>query len=472
MAVPSHPRVLVMATARPTFAVDVAEQRAADARRLLAELGADVVGPESLVMTADDVEGSRRLLDEDLDLVVHVCASFSDASPATTLYPGIERPVVLWAFREPGPVGDRLWLNSLCGANLFGHAIVGGGGDVRLVYGDPDDAGVRDTLAAALAGVLPEPPPRPHTVGARGDETEARAALARLRGSRIGLVGDAPAGFTPCGYDKALLDELFGVEVVEQQVADAFARVEAVDPAASDAEREAARSAQPSLDTLDQEQVARAAAVTNAFRDRITEEGLAALAVRCWPEFPAEVGVCPCSSMSRVADSGVPAACERDVYGALTMLLLQAAGTGPTYLMDTVDLDAERGVVRFWHCGSAPTALAADPANATQYVHCNRRIGVVGNFPLRTGEVIVVRLAEDPERPGRLRLLLASGESLPEPNRFQGNTAAVWLHADAASFVHGMVTFGFPHHTVLAWADVRPSLRTAADLLDIPVIEW
>jgi L-arabinose isomerase len=154
------------------------------------------------------------------------------------------------------------------------------------------------------------------------------------------------------------------------------------------------------------------------------------------------------------------------------MLLAEALGAGTTYVVDTVDLDVAANVVRLWHCGAAATTLAADPAHATQYVHCNRRIGVAGNFALKTGRVVMARLAEDPAEQGSLRLLIASGESVPEPNRFQGNTAAVRLDADAQTFVHGLVDGGFPHHTVLAWTDVRRELRAAADILGIPVVEW
>ncbi|MQA02868.1 MAG: hypothetical protein GEV07_09150 [Streptosporangiales bacterium] len=465
-------RVVVIATARPTFAVDEAAKRADQARTLLADLGADVHGPSDLVMTADDVEQAAGHLDGQTDLVVNVCASFSDASPALRLYVDTRAPVLLWAFREPGPVGDRLWLNSLCGANLFGHAVVQSGGSVRLLYGDPGEPAVEQVLRDALAGQLPTVPPLPTTRGVRAAERTAHQALDRLRGRRIGALGDAPAGFTPCDYDADLVRDLFGVEVERLDLDDAFTRTEAVDPDDRDAERSAACDARPSLRELDADEVTNAAAVTTALRTWTSDDRLDALAVRCWPEFPTELGVCPCSSLSRLADEGTVTACERDVYGALTMLLLEAAGAGTTYLVDTVDLDADRNVIRAWHCGSAATALAADPANATQYVHCNRRIGVAGNFPLRTGDVVLARLTDDPEHPGGLRLLLASGESVPEPNRFQGNTAAVRLDTEAEPFVHGLVTGGFPHHTVLAWTDVRPQLRTIADLRGIPVVEW
>jgi L-fucose isomerase-like protein len=464
-------RVTVIPTARPTFAVEAARQRAAAARDLLAGLGADVRGPAGLVMTGQDVAAAAAFAGSAADLVINVCASFSDASPAIRLYRGLAQPVLLWAFREPGPVGDRLWLNSLCGANLFGHAIVQAGGSVRLVYGDPGEAATRETVAAALSGQLPAAGGSPDDPGRpRGTPEAARRAVRALRGAAIGLIGGAPPGFTPCEYDPHLLGELFGISVRTRTTGEFFQQVRGVDAAARDAERAAAEAAQPTLRTVDPAQVSLAAAVTAALRDWVDREALAAVAVRCWPEFPTRLGVCPCSALSRLADAGTPTACERDVYGAVTMLLLEALGSGPAYLVDTVDLDTAANVVRLWHCGSAATRLAADPARAAQSVHCNRRIGVAGNFPLRTGRVIMARLAEAPG--GRLRMLIAAGESLPEPNRFQGNTAAVRLDTDAGEFVHGLVTGGFPHHTVLAWTDVRAGLRAAADQLGIPVCEW
>lgn len=469
----SRPRVVVIPTARPTFAVDVARQRAAAARALLVELGADVVGPTELVMTPQDVEAARLQLDPAADLVVNVCASFSDATPALELYRDVSAPVLLWSFREPGPVGDRLWLNSLCGANLFGHAlVVHAGVTPHLLYGDPDEQSVADELSRALGGELPPITDLPTAPGQRNaDPGEVAAAVRDLAGRTIGLVGDAPPGFTPSTYDGDLVARLFGITVTQIGVEDMFERVGRVSESARDRERAAALTAQPSLADLDPSQTALSAGVTSAMLTWQDEDDLSAMAIRCWPEFPTSLGVCPCSSLSRVADSGTPTACERDVYGAVTMMLLEALGSGTTYLVDTVDLDTRANLVRLWHCGAAATSLAADPEHATQSVHCNRKIGVAGNFPLRTGRVVLSRLTEDPVG-GGLRLLIAAGESVPEPNRFQGNTAAVRLDSAADDFVRSLVTHGFPHHTVLAWTDIRPQLRTAADLCGIPVVEF
>lgn len=473
MTATSAPRVVLVATARPTFAVDVARRLADEARALLVELGAEVTGPADLVMTPDDVTAAKPFLADPADLVVNVCASFSDATPALELYGDLDQPVLLWSFREPGPVGDRLWLNSMCGANLFGHALViHAGRTPRLLYGNPGEPNTRQTLEAALTGRLPDVVPVPTTVGERGDRTAVETALGSLRGRRLGLVGDAPPGFTPSQYDGELVSRLFGIEVEQIPVEAMFEQVGCVSESEAAAEHGAAVEAQPSLASVDEGQALTSARITAAMRGWRDRASLSGMAIRCWPEFPTELGACPCSSLSRVADEGTPTACERDVYGAVTMLLMEALGSGTTYLVDTVELESDSNIVRLWHCGAAATSLAADPNEATQYTHCNRKLGVAGNFPLRTGPVSMARLTEDPARPGQLRLLLAAGESMPEPNRFQGNTAAVRLDGDAATFVTGLVTGGFPHHTVLAWSDVRPQLRAAADLVGITVVDW
>jgi L-fucose isomerase-like protein len=424
-------------------------------------------------MTPEDVAEAKTFITGDTDLVINVCASFSDATPALELYGDLDQPVLLWSFREPGPVGDRLWLNSLCGANLFGHAlVVHAQRPPRLLYGNPDEPATRRVLEAALAGNLPEVVPPPTEQRPRADSAEVEVEVSALRGRRLGLVGDAPPGFTPSRYDGDLVRDLFGIEIEQIPVESMFDRVEDVSDDAAEAEHAAALEAQPSLSSVDDGQARTSARITAAMRGWRDLESLSGMAIRCWPEFPTQLGACPCSSLSRVADEGTPTACERDVYGAITMLLMEALGSGTTYLVDTVDLDAENNLVRLWHCGAAATSLAENPSEATQFTHCNRKLGVAGNFPLRTGPVIMARLTEDPARPGNLRMLLASGESMPEPNRFQGNTAAVRLDGEASQFVTGLVTGGFPHHTVLAWSDVRPKLRAAADLLGISVVDW
>ena len=464
----------LIALARPTFQVDAAQRYFDEARKLIESLGVTVNGPNNLVMTPEDTKAAKDSLNGDESLYILLNASFSDASPAVSLLSGVKGDVLLWSVREFGKVGDRLLLNSMCGSNLAAHALRDAGKSSLHIHGNPDEKHIRETLVDALSGKLPSIGEPPLIKGELADSGKVDQALASLKGKRVGAIGDAPAGFTPCNYDAGKLKEYFGIEVINKSIPEIFADIASVSIDEESSEYKSACEAQPSLQSVPEKEARVNASTRVALSKWISANGLSAIAMRCWPDFAVDLGACPCGAMGRTATSGTPAACERDVYGAVTMLLLEAFGSGTNYLVDTVDLVEEEGIIRIWHCGSASTELAVDPKNATQYIHCNRKLGVAGNFPLKTGPVVLVRLDSDidPANKSKLRLVMTSGESLSAPNRFQGNTATVRTNAPARQLVNGLIRNGFPHHTVVSWRDIRPEVRRMAERLAIPLTEW
>jgi L-fucose isomerase-like protein len=463
--------VALIALARPTFDLTCAQANFDSARALLIELGAKVVGPDQLVMTVDDVAAVKL---PSADLHILFMASFSDASPAVELFGKVKGPVLGWSMREPGEVGERLKLNSMCGVNLAAHALMDAGQSIRHIHGNADEAKVRSAIKDALAGKLPEAIAPKSKVGVLGSESEAAKSLAWLKGKKIGAVGDAPVGFTPCVFDGEQLRKYFGLDVRAITIDSAFGRIAEVKEEQRELAYAGALAAQPSLASVNVDEAKKVYGVEVALDDWRAEESLDAIAIRCWPEFPTDLGACICSSLGRLSDRGTVTTCERDVLGAVTMMVCESLGSDLNYLVDIVDLDAEKGLVRLWHCGSAATKLAADPANATQSTHCNRKLGVAGNFPLKTGPVTLFRIDRDVDPSNRtgLRMVVSRGESIPAPNHFQGNTATVITQPDAAALVNGIVTGGYPHHLVISWIDVRPGIRQMAKKLGIPLTEW
>ena len=460
------------ALARPTFDIAAAQGFMEDARALLTDLNIDFVGFDKLVMTPEDAISAAQFIQPDAKFHILLNASFSDASAAMDLLGDALSPVLLWSVREFGAPGERLLLNSLCGSNLAAHALRTVGKTISHVHGNPTEASTKAAFEAASRGIFPaigEPEP---ILGELADSAQVSGNLANLRGQTIGAIGDAPAGFTPCNYDADVLRHIFGVEISQMSIEEIFSNITAVSSNLAEAEYQSACEAQPSLREVNQEQARINAKTSVALDQWVSENNLRAIAMRCWPDFAVDLGACPCGAMSRSADRGTPSACERDVMGALTMVLLEELGSGTNYLVDTVDIDEDENLVRLWHCGSAATSLAVDPNNATQYTHCNRKLGVAGNFALKTGPVVLVRLDEDSTSPTKLRLFMTSGESISADNRFQGNTATVRVQGSARKLVNGLITHGFPHHTVLAWNDVRPQIRRVAELLSIPLTEW
>ena len=464
--------VALLALARPTFDLAYAERNFQGARSLLQELGVKVVGPEQLVMTPEDVAAAEI---PTADLYILLTASFSDASPAVELLSKVPGPILGWSMREPGENGERLKLNSMCGINLAAHALLENGQTLRHLHGNFDEPAVKQSLAAALAGQLPsaDTPIAKRDLAMASNEV-VQHALSILAKKKIGAIGDAPNGFTPCNFNPQQLKDIFGLTVAQIPIKSAFEKIDAVSQSARELAHANAVAAQPTLSNVNVVEATKVAGVEVALEQWQQDEALDAIAVRCWPEFPTDLGACICSSLGRISDRGTVTTCERDVLGAVTMLVCEALGSDQNYLVDIVDLDASKNLIRLWHCGSAATKLAADPENATQSIHCNRKLGVAGDFPLKTGAVTLFRIDRDldPANKTGLRMVVSRGESIPAPNRFQGNTATVVTEPDAALLVNGIVTGGYPHHLVISWVDVRPGIRRMAQILGIPLTEW
>jgi hypothetical protein len=166
--------VALVALARPTFDLPHAQANFDSARELIIELGATVVGPAELVMTVEDVAAVTL---PDADLHILFMASFSDASPAVELLGKVKGPVLGWSMREPGEVGERLKLNSMCGVNLAAHALMNVGQSIRHIHGNADEPQVRAAIKDALAGKLPEATTPKNVTGELGTETDAQKAF-------------------------------------------------------------------------------------------------------------------------------------------------------------------------------------------------------------------------------------------------------------------------------------------------------
>ena len=464
--------VALLALARPTFDLAYAERNFQGARSLLQELGVKVVGPEQLVMTPEDVNAAQI---PEADLYILLTASFSDASPAVELLSKVPGPILGWSMREPGENGERLKLNSMCGINLAAHALLESGQTLRHLHGNFDESDVKQSLSAAINGKLPDSrTPKIKKDLELASEEVVKHSLSILAKKKIGAIGEAPIGFTPCNFNAKQLENLFGLSILQIPINSAFDKIEAVSKSSREKAHANAVAAQPSLSNVNEIEAIKVAGVEVALEQWQVEESLDAIAVRCWPEFPTDLGACICSSLGRISDKGTVTTCERDVLGAVTMLVCEALGSDQNYLVDIVDLEADKNLIRLWHCGSAATKLADDPKNATQSIHCNRKLGVAGDFPLKTGPVTLFRIDRDldPENKTGLRMVVSRGESIPAPNRFQGNTATVLTEPDAALLVNGIVTGGYPHHLVISWIDVRPGIRRMAQMLGIPLTEW
>jgi hypothetical protein len=462
-----------MALARTTFDVAYAEETVSRAFATLDAMDVDVVGLRSLLFDADATQQAlAELTRQRLDLLLILQVTFTDAGMTRRIAQQIETPLALWAFPEPRS-GGRLRLNSLCGVNLAAHALGRLGRRYYWVHCAPSTPEAA-TQIGQLLEVNAQAPPRAEPLLAHepplSEALSARAerALARLARARVGLVGEPPDGFDTCTCDEDVLDRVLGVRVEHVSLNEVFRAAKAQSPQVVTEVHARVEAELAGTLALEPGPLERSLRVFGALSDLARERKLSALAVRCWPEFFTAYGCAACGPMAMMSQDGVPCACEADVYGAATSLLLQALVDAPVFMADLVDVDREQDTAVVWHCGLAPLSMADPDEQPRAGIHSNRRLPLLGEFALAPGRVTLARLSQSR---GSLRLAVAGGEMLKAPPSFSGTSGVLRFDRPAGEVLDRILEQGLEHHYSLAYGDGRSALRAVAERLSLPCLE-
>jgi len=401
-----------------------------------------------LIFTSDEAERAVRLFKEQgCDLVVVAFGTFADAAPTVTLARSIDVPLLLWSPAEPPSETGRLRLNSLCGANLAGNALASLGRAFKFVYGSPDD---------------------PRTVQALRQRLKVAATASSLRAARVGLFGARPDGYYACGFDEMELQRVVGTRVERFSLSDLQARAREADPRVKAAFIDDLRSRTEGMEKLDTRQLEGTAASYAAMLSIAQERGLAAVAVRCWPEFFEKFGHAACAAIGYITEQGVMGGCEADVNGAVTMMAQHLFTGEPSFIADLVAIDEEQNGWILWHCGGQPASLANPHGKITAAYQPNRKIALALWFGAKPGTVTLARLSY---QRGRYRMMVTKGEALNErPMYTQGISAKVRLERNAVEAASKLIEDGFEHHLIMCYGNVSSELAALADAWGIELV--
>ena len=111
---------------------------------------------------------------------------------------------------------------------------------------------------------------------------------------------------------------------------------------------------------LTKEEINKIAALKYVLTNLIKEHNLQSLALQCWDELQFQLGICSCFVHAIITDEGTPVACESDVHGAISSLMLQAASMfeESTFFSDfTIRHPENDNAELLWHCGAFPPSL-------------------------------------------------------------------------------------------------------------------
>jgi L-fucose isomerase-like protein len=455
----------ILPLGRPTFDVPFAEDRLAAMLDVLDRTGHRIVGPRGLLFDAAATEAALAdLRAGGIDRLLILQVTFTDASMTVAAAGGFDVPMAIWAMPEPR-LGGRLRLNAFCGLNLASHALGLNGISFGWLYRAPDTEALPE-VRALLAGERPAgrldaaPPPAATEAG--------RAVAARIRGKRIARIGEHPVGFDTCAYSPDEMRALAGVEVDAFGLDTLFGTARAADPAAVSAIRAEADIALAGLDDVNQQELDRSLRLRTALDKIRAGGGYDAFAIRCWPETFTEYGGAVCGPAAMLGEARVPCACEADVMGALTQLVLQEVAQAPVFLTDLVDMDTSDDTGVVWHCGQAPLSMRDPEAQPRATIHTNRKMPLLFEFPLKPGCVTLMRISR---AHGETKMVLAGAEMLKRPMAFTGTSGVLRFDAGTAAARQGIIASGLEHHMALAYGDHRGLLRDTAAAMGLPVLE-
>ena len=466
-------RLGILPVARATFDVDYAQTIYRAMSAALAHTGHDLIGPKELLFDPDETQlALTKLAENSLDALLILQVTFTDAQIASQAGEIFDGPLYFWAAPEPR-LGGRLRLNAFCGLNLASHALGLRHRDFGYLYANPDAPETLESLAQLLEG---KHGCKPATARRSPVKEEVRKAgkelAASLSGVKIAQIGDPPDGFDSCYYDRDQLKDIFGVSVDTLELDHLFSRAGQVSPDQVTEIEATVMEKSTGLADLDAQAVDRSLRLFAGLQDIKKDQNCAAMAVRCWPECFTEFGGAVCGPLSMMGEGmgekAVPCACEADVNGALTQIILQRVSGQAVFMTDLVDVDLKDDTAVVWHCGQAPLSMANPVQLPETTVHSNRKLPLLFQFALKPGPVTFMRISR---AYGQLQMILAYGEMLDRPAPFTGTCGTVRYEGGAESLLEQIFNSGIEHHMALAYGDHRDMLKSIAAAFDLPVQE-
>ena len=288
-----------------------------------------------------------------------------------------------------------------------------------------------------------------------------------LRHARIGAIGARPAGFQTVRASEKLLQKS-GITVVPVELSEILGAARKIED--TDVEL---------LKKL--EEIKCYAVVPKEYSDKLVLQakfGVAverwieanqidAVAVQCWDSLEQNYGCAACVTMSMLGEKLLPAACEVDIAGAVSMYALTLAAQGQSALLDWNNNFAEdRNKCVCTHCGNFPKSFVRNDLKLGTLGVLGRTLGKVNTFgavygKVTKGDFTFFRISTDDTK-GTIKAYLGTGEITDDPYGMDGCIAVTKVDNLQILMKH-ICRNGFEHHVAMVRNDVKDILNEAIE---------
>jgi L-arabinose isomerase len=174
---------------------------------------------------------------------------------------------------------------------------------------------------------------------------------------------------------------------------------------------------------------------------------------------------------SLLTASGVPASGEGDLKTCLAMFILDRMNAGGSFT-EFYAMDFHEHFVLMGHDGPGHLAITdrKPVLRGLGLYHGKRGNGVSVEFNVKTGPVTLLAMTQTAD--GSLKMLSATGESIPGPILRIGNTnSRLKFPVGPREFVDRWCAEGPTHHCALGIGHVHSTIARFGDLTGIPLVK-
>lgn len=211
------------------------------------------------------------------------------------------------------------------------------------------------------------------------------------------------------------------------------------------------------------DELEKVAAMKVAMKHLAEKYGCNAIAIQCWNQLQTELGIMPCAASALLNEEGIPTVCETDIHGAITALLVEAAGMGQvrSFFADWTirHPDCPNGEL-LQHCGPWPISVAGEKPTITYPLAFDHPGSITAEA--KHGDVSLVRFDGDL---GQYSLLLGHAKGIDGP---KGMGTYLWVEVDNIKRLEAKLVEGpYIHHCVGIHKDVVPVLYEACKYIGV-----
>ncbi len=468
----------IVAVSRDCFPISLSEQRRKAVVESCVSKDVEIVELETIIENeTDTVNALKEASDKGINSLVIYLGNFGPEGPLTQMAQHFDGPVMFVSAAEE---------STACLPDMRGDAYCGM---------------LNASYSANLRNIRPHIPPYPvgtpeEVATMIQDFVPVARTILGLKSLKIFSFGPRPHDFIACNAPiKALFD--LGIEVMENSeldLLDLYQQAEGhpdIPSIIEDMEKELGdNNPYPDLlPKLAQYEVT----LLEFHKNNLGSSTFGIFANKCWPSFNKFFGFMPCYVNARLAERGIPVACEVDIYGALSEYMITCATNHPATLLDinnTVPTDmvennahvmgdySEQDLFMGFHCGN--TASSCMKNSQLRFQKIMHRLDEAGQEPnvtrgtlegqIKAGEVTLFRLQSTADT--KLRSYVAQGDILDiDPQSF-GSIAVFAIPEMQRFYRHVLVQKRYPHHAGIAFGHVGKTLYQVLDLLGVTDIDY